>query len=62
MPVSHPYQKQDFLTFSRNNEWGIEQTQDFTLENGCRVQVWDSGVIVFEPAELKASNKRYYLI
>lgn len=50
MPVSHPYQKQDFLTFSRNNEWGIEQTQDFTLENGCRVQVWDSGVIVFEPA------------
>lgn len=53
MPVSHPYQQQDFLAFSRHNEWGIEQAQEssinFTLQNGCHVQVWDSGVIVFEP-------------
>jgi succinylglutamate desuccinylase len=52
--VSHPYQQQDFLAFSRINEWGSEETQDFTLPNGCRVQVWDSGVIVFEPTD-KAS-------
>jgi len=52
--VSHPYQKQDFLAFSRINEWGSEQTQDFTLANNCRVQVWDSGVIVFEPAQKTA--------
>ena len=47
--MSHPYQQQDFLAFSRINEWGSEQTQDFTLDNGCHVQVWDSGVIVFDP-------------
>lgn len=47
--MSHPYQKQDFLTYSRHHEWGNEQPSEFSLNNGCRVQVWDSGVIVFEP-------------
>lgn len=49
--MSHPYQQQDFLSFTRANEWSSEQTQDFTLENGCHVEVWDSGVIVFEPPQ-----------
>ncbi|MGB0899994.1 MAG: succinylglutamate desuccinylase, partial [Psychrobium sp.] len=47
--MSHPYQQQDFLSFTRANEWGSDLTQDFTLSNGTSVQVWDSGVIVFEP-------------
>lgn len=47
--MSHPFQNQDFLAFSRHHEWGCEQTSAFTLKNGCHVQVWDSGVIVFEP-------------
>ena len=55
VPVSHPYQQQEFLAFSRSNEWGSDNTQDFTLANGTRVQVWDSGVIVFEPKN--AGNK-----
>lgn len=49
--MSHPYQQQDFLAFTRANEWSSEQTQDFTLANGTRVQVWDSGVIVFDPQQ-----------
>ena len=41
---------QDFLSFSRQNEWSISDTTQFTLENGTKVAVWDTGVIIFEPA------------
>lgn len=42
--------EQDFLTFTRANEWSISQTSRFELANGTNVEVWDTGVIVFEPA------------
>ncbi|RUO28811.1 succinylglutamate desuccinylase [Aliidiomarina sedimenti] len=45
---------ENFLQFTRANEWGIESTADLltatTLDNGVGVEVWDSGVIVFTPA------------
>ncbi|MDP2560617.1 succinylglutamate desuccinylase [Psychrobium sp. 1_MG-2023] len=47
------FQGQDFLSFTRQNEWDIEQPLSFTLDNGTQVAVWDTGVIVFEPIEAK---------
>lgn len=38
----------DFLTLSRNNEWHLEASE-FTLQNGTRVTVHDTGVIEFQP-------------
>lgn len=38
----------DFLTLSRDNEWHLEASE-FTLENGTRVTVHDTGVIEFQP-------------
>jgi succinylglutamate desuccinylase len=38
----------DFLSITRENEWHLDSF-DFTLENGTKVQVWDTGVICFEP-------------
>lgn len=39
-----------FLTWTRENEWGAEALTPVKLLNGTRVEVWDSGVIVFTPA------------
>lgn len=41
--------KQDFLSFTRANLWSISQQSAFVLANGTKVEVWDTGVIVFEP-------------
>ncbi|MDC9520737.1 succinylglutamate desuccinylase [Pseudoalteromonas sp. Angola-31] len=38
----------DFLTLSRDNEWHLEASE-FTLVNGTRVTVHDTGVIEFQP-------------
>lgn len=43
--------EQDFLTFSRANEWSIDQQSAFTLSNGTSVEVWDTGVIAFVPEQ-----------
>jgi len=43
--------EQDFLAYSRANEWSIDQPSQFILDNGTNVAVWDSGIIVFEPAD-----------
>ncbi|NQZ07358.1 MAG: succinylglutamate desuccinylase [Algicola sp.] len=39
----------DFLQLTRDNEWHLDAF-DFTLDNGTKVQIWDTGVICFEPA------------
>lgn len=47
--MTHPLQQTgDFLQLTRDNEWHLD-TFDFTLDNGTKVQVWDTGVICFEP-------------
>ena len=38
----------DFLTPTRANEWHLDSAS-FTLENGTRVEVLDTGVIQFTP-------------
>lgn len=42
-------QNGDFLTVTRNNQQGLAASQ-WTLDNGTEVQIWDSGVIYFQPA------------
>lgn len=52
-------QEQNFLAFTRDHEWGIESTSDVLISqqikhpDGRDVQmdVWDSGVVVFTPAQ-----------
>lgn len=39
----------DFLSLTRDNESQLEAFS-FTLDNGTKVEVWDTGVICFEPA------------
>jgi len=48
--------EQDFLAFSRANEWSIEQPSGFTLDNGTGVEVWDTGVIAFVPAQVTSHD------
>lgn len=50
------FQGQDFLSYSRHHEWNIDQPFDFTLTNGTKVEVWDTGVIVFSPNQLTSSD------
>ena len=52
----------DFLALTRANEWSIAerfsfQVQDKTHKGHTKVTVLDTGLIVFEPVELKTSNK-----
>lgn len=49
MPGFSP--EQDFLAFSRANEWSIDQQSTFKLSNGTSVEVWDTGVIAFAPKQ-----------
>lgn len=42
--------KENFLSWTRAHEWGTDIYARETLENGTRIEVWDSGVIVFTPA------------
>ena len=42
--------KENFLAWTRAHEWGAEVEVSQQLANGCKVEVWDSGVIVFTPA------------
>lgn len=41
----------DFLQWSREHEWHAEPIPPVTLANGTCVEVWDTGVIVFTPAQ-----------
>jgi len=49
--VTNHFDGQDFLSFSRHHEWSIEQAFNFSLANGTQVEVWDTGVIAFTPAQ-----------
>ncbi|RUO26068.1 succinylglutamate desuccinylase [Aliidiomarina minuta] len=42
--------EQNFLTFTREHEWGVDIDQTECLADGTQVEIWDSGVIVFTPA------------
>jgi succinylglutamate desuccinylase len=42
-------QSGDFLSITREHEWHLDAFS-FTLDNGTNVQVWDTGVICFEPS------------
>jgi len=48
--------EQDFLAFTRDNEWAIEQPSAFTLSNGTAVEVWDTGIIVFVPPQASSHD------
>ena len=54
--MSIHFKGQDFLSYSRQNEWGIEQPFNFTLDNDTEVAVWDSGVICFTPKVITNSD------
>lgn len=49
---------ENFLQFTRQHEWGIDQAEQSehaalttqTFDNGVTMEVWDSGVVVFTPA------------
>ena len=54
----------DFLALTRANEWSIAgsfsfQVQHQTNKSITKVTVLDTGLIVFEPTELKKSNKMF---
>lgn len=38
-----------FLNWTRANEWQADPLAPVELDNGTRVEIWDSGVIVFTP-------------
>ncbi|MGL5729037.1 MAG: succinylglutamate desuccinylase [Plesiomonas sp.] len=38
----------DFLSLSLAHEWHLS-TSEFTLNNGTKVSIWDTGVIIFSP-------------
>lgn len=47
----HPhFSEQDFLAFSRQHQWHLDEGFAFQLDNGTRVEVLDTGVIRFEPS------------
>lgn len=50
------FQGQDFLSYSRQHEWAIEEPFNFVLDNGTAVEVWDTGVIVFTPRQETSSD------
>lgn len=45
------FSDQNFLAFTRENEWGADINVEQQLGNGITMQIWDSGVIVFSPAK-----------
>lgn len=45
------FSEQNFLEFTRANEWGAEINVEQQLSNGVTMQIWDSGVVVFTPAK-----------
>ncbi|RUO38110.1 succinylglutamate desuccinylase [Aliidiomarina shirensis] len=44
------FSEQNFLEFTRENEWGADIQVEQQLANGVTMQIWDSGVVVFTPA------------
>jgi succinylglutamate desuccinylase len=44
-------EQQNFLEFTRAHEWGTEINETATLASGVRMDVWDSGVVVFTPPQ-----------
>ncbi|KPD24982.1 MULTISPECIES: succinylglutamate desuccinylase [Idiomarina] len=40
---------EDFLAWTCANEWGSEETQKKTLNNGVTLSIWDSGVLEVSP-------------
>ncbi|MGX5913719.1 succinylglutamate desuccinylase [Aliidiomarina sp. Khilg15.8] len=44
-------EQQNFLEYTRAHEWGADIDDVVTLTNGTRMEVWDSGVVVFTPPE-----------
>ncbi|WP_241971865.1 succinylglutamate desuccinylase [Aliidiomarina taiwanensis] len=41
----------NFLRWTRDHEWSAPAQQAVTLDNGTQVDIWDTGVIVFTPAQ-----------
>ncbi|PYE31170.1 succinylglutamate desuccinylase [Idiomarina fontislapidosi] len=41
----------NFLNWTREHEWGYPEQFNKTLDNGTRLTVWDSGVLVVEPEQ-----------
>lgn len=39
----------DFLAWTREHEWGCNESHDLTLSNGIKLSVWDSGVLEVMP-------------
>ncbi len=48
--IERLFETGDFLQITRDNEWHLDPV-DFTLHDGTEAQVWDTGVIMFEPPE-----------
>lgn len=46
-------QSKDFLAFTLAHPQHLPESFQFTLDNQVNVQVWDTGVIVFEPLDLQ---------
>lgn len=40
----------DFLAWTRENEWGSDESHYLTLADGTKLSVWDSGVLEVTPA------------
>lgn len=40
----------DFLAWTREHEWGCDESYNLTLSNGTKLSVWDSGVLEVSPA------------
>lgn len=46
----------DFLGWTRANEWGQTPSYEKHLNNGTKVSVWDSGIMVVEPPQTTAKD------
>lgn len=45
------FQHDDFLQWTRDNEWGVTDSFHTQLADGTGISVWDSGVMVVTPAQ-----------
>ena len=39
----------DFLAWTREHQWGCDESHDLTLADGTKLSVWDSGVLEVTP-------------
>ncbi|RUO22630.1 succinylglutamate desuccinylase [Aliidiomarina iranensis] len=49
------FSEQNFLAFTREHEWGADIQVEQQLSSGITMQIWDSGVVVFTPAQETAA-------